>query len=91
MSDTRERDERFTPGPATRDDRFGPGTYLTPEEAKEFHKLFMISFILFTLIAIGAHILAWLWRPWLPGPDGYAAVVNDGVQMASMLASGFMG
>jgi light-harvesting complex 1 beta chain len=60
MSDVRERD-----------DRFGPGTYLTPDEAKEFHKLFMSSFILFTVVAIVAHILAWMWRPWLPGPDGY--------------------
>ena len=47
------------------DDRVGPGAYLTPEEAKEFHKLFMTSFIVFTLVAVGAHILVWMWRPWL--------------------------
>ena len=60
MSDIRDRDERM-----------GPGTYLTPEEAKEFHKLFMTSFILFTIVAIVAHILAWMWRPWLPDANGY--------------------
>ena len=54
MSDIRDRDERL-----------GPGTYLSPEEAKEFHKLFMMSFIIFTLVAVGAHILVWMWRPWL--------------------------
>jgi light-harvesting complex 1 beta chain len=71
MSDLRERD-----------DRFGPGTYLTPEEAKEFHKLFMTSFIVFTVIAIVAHILAWMWRPWLPGEGGYS-MLHDGAQLAS--------
>ncbi len=54
MSDLRHTDERM-----------GPGNYLTPEEAKEFHKLFMTSFIVFTLVAVGAHILVWFWRPWL--------------------------
>ena len=47
------------------DDRFGLRTYLTPEEAKEFHKLFMSSFLGFTAVAVVAHILVWMWRPWL--------------------------
>jgi light-harvesting complex 1 beta chain len=58
-----------------KDDRFGPASYLTPEEAKEFHKIFVTSFIVFTLIAIVAHFMVWSWRPWIPGPDGYA--MND--------------
>jgi light-harvesting complex 1 beta chain len=45
---------------------------LTELEAKEFHKIFVVSFIVFTLIAIVAHILVWSWRPWIPGPNGYA-------------------
>ena len=45
-------------------------------EAKEFHKLFMLSFIIFTIVAIIAHILVWSWRPWLPGPEGYAALTT---------------
>ena len=44
---------------------------LSEEEAKEFHSIFMTSFILFTVVAVIAHILAWMWRPWLPGPGGY--------------------
>ena len=47
---------------------------LTEQEAKEFHRIFMTSFILFTVIAIVAHILVWMWRPWLPGPNGYASL-----------------
>ena len=50
---------------------------LTEEEAVEFHGLFIKSFIGFTVIAILAHILVWNWRPWIPGPKGYAML--DGV------------
>ncbi|MEM8825932.1 MAG: light-harvesting antenna LH1, beta subunit [Pseudomonadota bacterium] len=66
---------------AEENDRFGPGAYLTPEEAKEFHKIFVSSFIGFTIIAIIAHVLVWLWRPWFPGVNGYTEL-NDGVELA---------
>ena len=56
---------------------------LTDNEAKEFHAIFMQSFILFTVIAIVAHILAWMWRPWLPGPEGYVSQMIDGVKVAA--------
>ena len=46
-------------------ERMGLGTYLTPEEAKEFHKLFIMSFLAFTTVAVIAHFLVWNWRPWL--------------------------
>jgi len=45
---------------------------LTEAEAQEFHSLFVTSFLIFTAIAIVAHILVWMWRPWIPGPKGYA-------------------
>ncbi len=38
---------------------------LNEEQALEFHAVFMRSFIGFTAVAIVAHILVWLWRPWL--------------------------
>ena len=44
--------------------------------AREFHRLFMMGFIIFTIIAIIAHFLVWQWRPWLPGPEGYTAVFD---------------
>lgn len=49
---------------------------LTEQEAKEFHGIFMTSFIIFTVIAIVAHFLVWLWRPWFPGVDGYTSVIE---------------
>ena len=49
---------------------------LTEAEAKEFHSLFITSFIGFTVIAIIAHVLVWNWRPWIPGPKGYALLNN---------------
>ncbi|MFQ3595819.1 MAG: light-harvesting antenna LH1, beta subunit [Sphingomonadaceae bacterium] len=58
-------------------DRARTSSYLTDQEAKEFHGIFMTSFIVFTLVAIVAHFLVWQWRPWLPGPQGYAAVQSE--------------
>ena len=49
---------------------------LTEQEAKEFHRIFMTSFIIFVVIAIVAHILAWQWRPWLPGAKGYTSMLD---------------
>lgn len=45
---------------------------LTEAEAKEFHRFFVTGFLVFTAVAIGAHVLVWLWRPWLPSVDGYS-------------------
>jgi light-harvesting complex 1 beta chain len=50
---------------------------LSESEAREFHAIFVRSFILFTVIAIIAHILAWQWRPWLPGPQGYSSLMES--------------
>lgn len=62
-------------------DNRGSLSGLTEQEAKEFHSIFMTSFIVFTVVAIIAHFLVWNWRPWFPGPNGYAAL-QDGVNFA---------
>lgn len=49
---------------------------LSEAEAKEFHGVFQTSFVVFVVVAVVAHIMAWMWRPWLPGENGYAAL-ND--------------
>jgi light-harvesting complex 1 beta chain len=51
---------------------------LTEAEAKEFHRIFMGSFLGFTVVAIIAHVLVWMWRPWLPGVTGYAELIESG-------------
>ena len=58
---------------------------LTESEAREFHSIFMTSFVIFTVIAIIAHILAWMWRPWLPGPGGYKAAMDGAIHYASIV------
>jgi light-harvesting complex 1 beta chain len=65
---------------------------LTESEAKEFHSIFVTSFIIFTVIAIIAHVLAWQWRPWLPGAEGYASMIG-GVKAAiyNVVPFAFMG
>jgi light-harvesting complex 1 beta chain len=40
-------------------------TGLSEEEAQEFHAIFMSSFSGFVGVAVLAHVLAWVWRPWL--------------------------
>lgn len=52
---------------------------LTEQEAKEFNGFFVMSFLVFTGIAIVAHFLVWQWRPWLPGPNGYKTSLLDSV------------
>jgi light-harvesting complex 1 beta chain len=47
------------------------------------------SFILFTIIAIVAHVLVWMWRPWIPGPEGYASLegfMNTAIQFIPLVA-----
>ncbi len=62
---------------------------LTEAEALEFHSLFIKSFLIFVVIAIIAHVLVWTWRPWFPGPKGYALL--DGVTHAAQAALSFIG
>ena len=64
------------------DSRQGSLTGLSDQEAKDFHGIFMSSFIIFTVIAVVAHFLAWQWRPWLPGASGYASIVHDAKDVA---------
>jgi light-harvesting complex 1 beta chain len=56
------------------DDKGAYGSGLSEAEAKEFHGMFMMSFFIFFAIAVVAHILAWFWRPWLPGVNGYGMI-----------------
>jgi len=54
---------------------------LTEAEAKEFHSIFMTSFIAFVVVAIVAHILMYSWRPWFAeAPPGWVQL--DGVTTA---------
>ncbi len=75
---------------ADRDERSGTFSGLTENEAREFHRIFMTSFVVFTLIAIVAHILVWMWRPWLPGVHGYSEL-ETGVRVARLMVSSYIG
>ncbi len=60
---------------------------LTDAEAREFHGIFVTSFIVFVVIAIVAHFLVWQWRPWLPGPNGYSMLLDHGRDVAGAVLS----
>ena len=64
---------------------------LTETEAKEFHSIFLTSFIGFVVVAIIAHFLVWQWRPWLPGPNGYTTGMIDGAHHALFVARSMLG
>ncbi len=75
---------------AERDASTGSLSGLTEAEAKEFHRIFLGSFIAFVVIAIIAHVLVWNWRPWLPGVNGYAELMESG-KMAGLMALSHFG
>jgi light-harvesting complex 1 beta chain len=64
-------------------DNVGPSTYLTPEEAKAFHNLFVMSMGFFVTIAVFAHIFVWLWRPWFPGTEPYKAKLSEATTISA--------
>ena len=68
------------------DDRPRSLSGLTEQEAKEFHSIFMTSFIIFMVVAVIAHFLAWQWRPWLPGPKGYSSLIDGVVSSLPFIA-----
>lgn len=68
-----------------KENKSGSMSGLSEAEAKEFHRIFITSFMVFTAIAVVAHILAWMWRPWLPGPDGYSLLETGRVVAETLL------
>ena len=72
------------------DNRSGSMSGLTESEAKEFHGIFVTSFIIFTVIAIIAHFLVWQWRPWLPGPGGYKTTALDSIQHFAQVSISYL-
>lgn len=55
------------------------GLYLSgvsDAEAKEFHGGFMMGMIVFVAVAVVAHYLVWIWRPWLSAPGKSASLEN---------------
>jgi light-harvesting complex 1 beta chain len=46
-----------------------------------------LSFIGFVVVALVAHILAWMWRPWLPGPSGYSMLLDGAKYAANVVTS----
>lgn len=61
-------------------DNQGSWTGLTDAEAKELHEVYMSGLIVFSIIAVIAHFLTFMWRPWFAGPDTTAS--SDAIQLA---------
>ena len=50
---------------------------LTPDEAREFHDYWIKGATLFTIVAVIAHLLVWIWRPWLKGSTASADLLQN--------------
>jgi light-harvesting complex 1 beta chain len=59
---------------------------LTEPEAREFHRIFITSFIVFLIIALVAHYLAWQWRPW---GGHYSSLIDGASKVAGFISSSF--
>ena len=58
---------------------------MSESEAQEFHKYYLQGFGIFVAIAVVAHLLVWMWRPWIPGPGGYASLEGAQNTVSSLL------
>lgn len=61
-------------------------TGLTEDEAKELHDVYVSGLVLFTGVAVVAHILTYIWRPWFPGRDGYAELQDAAQAVLTYMA-----
>ena len=59
---------------------------MTEREAQEFNGLFTTSFAVFTAVAVVAHILVWIWRPWLQTPEMGSASLDMVAPLLTMLS-----
>jgi light-harvesting complex 1 beta chain len=39
-------------------------TGLTDQQAQELHSVYMSGLVLFTVVAVVAHLAVFIWRPW---------------------------
>jgi light-harvesting complex 1 beta chain len=65
------------------------GLYLgnvSDAEAKEFHNGFMMGFFIWLAVAVVAHYLVWLWRPWLSMKQAMIDIDPAIVTITSLLA-----
>ena len=58
---------------------------LSEQEAEEFHKYYMQGLVLFVVVAVVAHFLTWIWRPWFH--DGQTAALEGLNTVASTLTT----
>ncbi len=56
---------------------------LSEDEARGFHRAFIMGFLGFTAIAAVAHYAVWQWRPWIPGVAGYEVRTSQTAPAAS--------
>jgi light-harvesting complex 1 beta chain len=54
---------------------------LLKNDSTFFMLIFSASFVVFLVVALGASLLTWQWRSWLPGAEGETSLIG-GVKSA---------
>jgi light-harvesting complex 1 beta chain len=54
---------------------------LLKNDSTFFMLIFSASFVVFLVVALGASMLTWQWRSWLPGAEGETSLIG-GVKSA---------
>jgi light-harvesting complex 1 beta chain len=65
-------------------DKPASATGLTDAEAQEVHGWMVRSFTIYIVFAIVAHVLMWMWRPWI-GPAAETSMTERGVETTEIV------
>jgi light-harvesting complex 1 beta chain len=66
-------------------DNAGSATGLTEAEAKDVNGWFIKGTVVYIGFAIVAHILMWVWRPWIATGAGHSSLMEIGQNIATVM------
>ncbi len=66
-------------------DNAGSATGLTEAEAKEVNGWFIKGFAVYVAFAVVAHILMWMWRPWIATGAAQSSLIEAGQNVAAIM------
>jgi light-harvesting complex 1 beta chain len=45
-------------------------------DSRAYYGIFLVSFLIFLVVALVAQLLTWKWRLWLPGAEGQKSLLS---------------
>lgn len=53
-----------------------PNQQVLKPDSRAYYGIFLVSFLVFLVVALVAQLLTWKWRPWLPGAEGQKSLLS---------------